>query len=276
MLATIAGLTTPVGQYVARGGVVLVDESDVSERQTVKKLAQFSASAVFGIALLGVAQSADAGAIPYGAIGTPILSNFFVANATGDITAYFAGSSAGDTDFVGLYDESTSTWLSDPQTDGFTNHSPPDGTTYDLGAVTAGDVLAFAIYNSATSLYLYSDPSLNLDGYSHTYAADVGASAAYPGSPAGTFIGFEDLMGANPYVQDTPGNPFADGSDFDYNDLTFVVSGVTDCTNDPNAGVCGGGINGGPVPEPLTLSIFGAGLLGAAGMRRRRKASKLA
>jgi PEP-CTERM motif len=30
------------------------------------------------------------------------------------------------------------------------------------------------------------------------------------------------------------------------------------------------------VPEPLTLSLFGAGLLGAAGMRRRRKANKAA
>jgi len=28
------------------------------------------------------------------------------------------------------------------------------------------------------------------------------------------------------------------------------------------------------VPEPVTLSIFGAGLAGAIGMRRRRKAAK--
>ena len=34
-------------------------------------------------------------------------------------------------------------------------------------------------------------------------------------------------------------------------------------------------INGTPVPEPLTLSIFGAGLVGAAAMRRRRKKSQL-
>jgi PEP-CTERM motif len=38
----------------------------------------------------------------------------------------------------------------------------------------------------------------------------------------------------------------------------------------------GGGINAVGVPEPLTLSLFGAGVIGAARLRRRRKASRAA
>lgn len=56
-----------------------------------------------------------------------------------------------------------------------------------------------------------------------------------------TFVGWEDKVAS-------------DGSDFDYNDLIFAFAN-TSLTQ---------------VPEPLTLSLFGAGLAGAAWVGRRR------
>ncbi len=47
----------------------------------------------------------------------------------------------------------------------------------------------------------------------------------------------------------------AQGSDFDYNDLIFAFANTSTTTD---------------VPDPLTLSLFGAGLAGAAWVGRRR------
>jgi hypothetical protein len=73
------------------------------------------------------------------------------------------------------------------------------------------------------------------------------AAAAISSLPLGSsviFVGWED-------------RDFDQGSDFDYNDLIFAFSNLKPAT----------------VPEPLTISLFGAGLVGAAAMRRRKKNS---
>ena len=51
------------------------------------------------------------------------------------------------------------------------------------------------------------------------------------------------------------------GVDWDYNDVVYAIAYKVRTES---------------VPEPLTLSLFGAGLAGAAALRRRRKASKAA
>jgi hypothetical protein len=58
-----------------------------------------------------------------------------------------------------------------------------------------------------------------------------------------TFVGMEDLLASQ-------------GGDFDYNDLIFGFYGI----EVPS------------VPEPMTLSLLGVGLVGLAAIRRRRTA----
>jgi hypothetical protein len=60
-----------------------------------------------------------------------------------------------------------------------------------------------------------------------------------------TFVGWEDKT-------------LGQGSDFDYNDLIFAFVNTRS----------GRDVD---IPEPLTLSLFGAGLAGAAWVGRRRK-----
>ena len=84
-----------------------------------------------------------------------------------------------------------------------------------------------------------------------TYLTQADLGAAYGVmtgiAPIGdwTFAGMEDLL-AN------------QNSDFDYNDLIFGFLGIAPPVD--------------PVPEPMTLSLLGVGLVGLAAIRRRRAA----
>jgi hypothetical protein len=91
------------------------------------------------------------------------------------------------------------------------------------------------------------------------YHVDIRTSYTYAGVP-GLSPSLVSLLGSLPNVTYVAfeDRQFNNGSDFDYNDLIFAFSN----TRLPPP----------PVPEPLTLSLLGAGLLGAFGLRRRRKA----
>jgi hypothetical protein len=188
-----------------------------------------AAASLLGIGLAGTAFAQ----IPYPNAGTPNpVTYMFTAAASGPVVGYFGGSGAGYTEEVGLLDNGvmTSGGL------GLNDQTSTVGQSFDFGNVTAGDTLIFEDYIFDNSAAVYSDPSLNIaydsiDGggsvpnHNHLYSASAAANAVYLGSPAGTYIAFEDL-------------PFPN-SDYNYFDDTFVFTNVATQSSVPDGSSTG-------------------------------------
>jgi hypothetical protein len=202
-------------------------------------------SIAVSLGFVASAASAITPLVPYLTRGTenPVEYNFTAAS-TGSITAYYAGSTAGFSENLGLMINGVKTDVT-----GLNNKTSVVGNLLDLGTAKAGDKLTFFIDVLTTKTSYYSDKSLNSDGVNHVFSAAYGGSALVP---AGTYVGFEDMWR---------------GGDFNYFDMSFVFQNVAAIDVTP------GNSNVGGVPEPSSwaMLIAGFGLTGAA-MRRRRTA----
>lgn len=205
----------------------------------------FKKSTITGIALLMSAAAAHA---------APIKTPPPTLNAFGDVTAVYIFADAADTSIL---NELTPRAIAQI----FCNHA-----TVGCPANVAGDTKAlfpppqfgamtFSL-TDITSGSTFTTNTADADGNYHaritTNYLDFGlgalpgaAGAALAGLSSITYIGWEDKTAGQ-------------GSDFDYNDLIFAFA---------NTQVTG-------VPEPLTLSLFGAGLAGATWLGRRRRSAK--
>lgn len=205
----------------------------------------------------GIILGAAAGALAVlsmAAEASPITTPPPTLTANGDVKAIYIFANAGDTSFL---DETAPTsW-----TGIFCNHASGSctgnsaGDTVDLG--TQSGALVFTLRNISTGMSYTSNMPDAAGDYHAVFSANYStfglgtlpsaAAAALSGLSNVTFVAWEDRSAIN-------------NSDFDYNDLVFAFSNTK--------------ANHGPgVPEPLTLSLMGAGLFGVAGLRFRRKKS---
>lgn len=119
----------------------------------------------------------------------------------------------------------------------FNNHANAVGDTYNLGTFEVGTELIFRLYVNNTGDNFYTGPaSRNADNLPH-------ARVQNEWMPNTTLVSFEDLFGTPEGVNG-------------YNDLSFSF---TNTSSTP------------AVPEPASIALFGAGLVGL-GLLKRRKA----
>jgi hypothetical protein len=202
----------------------------------MKLLSTFSAAALFVFA-----SGVQATPIIYGQPGTQNTQLYtFTAASTGDLMAYFVGSTAAYTNVITLQVNGVASNIM-----GLNNKTSSYGSSLDFGTVHAGDSLVFELVTLAGATGVgpwYSQKSLNSDGVNHVY------STSYAGDSVigkGTFVAFEDLP---------------KGGDFNYNDESFVFTNVA--INVPAST---------NVPEPGSLALLGLGIVGFAVTRRKGK-----
>jgi hypothetical protein len=192
-----------------------------------------------GVALSVSALSAYAAPAVYGDSGTENSVEYsFTAAASGDIVAYFVGKGGADyTNTLRVYINGVDTGFS-----GLVNQTSSYGESLNFGPANAGDSVVFAIDVENTGKTWYSDKSQNVDGTNHVFASGYEGDESIP---IGTYIAFEDLTGF-------------DFIDFNYLDEQFVVTNVAHDRSTPE------------VPVPAAVWLFGSGLVGLAGVARRR------
>jgi len=180
-----------------------------------------------------------ADALPYPTPGTIAPTPTITAMATAHVIGYFAGSSATDTNLIRLCDVTAAFCSSFT----FNNQSTAVGTSFDFGAVIAGDILRFDLSNTTTGRVFSSNPAVSADGINHAYLthySNTGAPNRGRGIPAGMFVGMEDQPSGS--------------SDRDYNDDQFVVTNVASTT----------------IPEPSSVLLLST-VLWLAGRTAKRK-----
>ena len=195
-----------------------------------------------GIGLLMSAAAAQA--VPITMAPPPLIAN-------GDVTAVYVFADALDASILNeITPQAIAQIFCNHSVSGCTAASP--GDTVALFPPSQFGSMVFSLENTTRGTTYFSNAA-DSDGNYHVRITDdytdfglgvlTGPAAAALAGLSGsiTFVGWEDKN-------------LAQNSDFDYNDLIFAFANTSITV----------------VPEPLTLSLFGVGLAGAAFAARRR------
>jgi hypothetical protein len=205
------------------------------------------AAFIAGLSILSTtAIAAPTNYIDSGHSGPNPTSYSFVATGEGDVTAYFAGQTAGYSSVIGM----SVNGVIGPT--GLLNHTSNYGDSLILGHVLAGQVITFVLQVNQLPVQTipvtytwYSNPTLNFDGLNHIYSSAFAGDAKIP---AGTYVGFEDLPAGGDDLWP---------NDYDYDDHQFVFTGPFEARATPDGG--------------STLALLGLASLGMMAVRSRRK-----
>lgn len=201
----------------------------------VSPIANIVKGCVMAVAMSAFAMSAIAAPAPYSNTGTQNLIEYtFTAATAGDITAFFVGK--GGAEYVNTL--SISINGVDTGISGLNNQTSVYGQSLNFGHANAGDVIVFSLYVADLDRTWSSVKSQNIDEVNHVYSATFAGDQSIP---AGLYLAFEDFKGTN-------------SPDYNYLDAQFVITNV----NTPE------------VPVPAAAWLMGSGLLGLAGVARRR------
>jgi hypothetical protein len=193
-----------------------------------------------------------------GAFAGPITTPPPIITAVGDVKAIYIFADAGDTSILNeLTPRAISQIFCNHSTAGCTAASA--GDTVNLFPPPQNGPMTFSLVNTSTGL-TFTTNLADADGNYHARItsnyADFGVGAL-PGGASSVIAGLLGLGNSITYIGFEDHSLAQVGADFDYNDLIFAFANTV---TTPTA-----------IPEPLTISLFGAGIVGAGWLSRRRK-----
>lgn len=196
---------------------------------------------------------------------TPITTSPPVLTAVGDVTAVYVYANAGDTSILNEVTPSAITQI-------FCNHTgggcaaSSSGEVMDLGVqsgamvfglddITIGNHFISNVADANGDFHVKISTNFSTFGVGALPSAAASViSGLISSGKSVTYVGWEDRIAGQSMA------------DFDYNDLIFAFANTVSSDPDP-------GPTSTAVPEPLTVSLFGAGLAGVVWLRRRKRSS---